>query len=71
MTDEPYDLRYDGEHFLLSTEDHRRLSKIYASGLSISSVLFTFTPVGSAREVTLAVGGGARLILTRDTPATD
>ncbi|GAA1361929.1 hypothetical protein GCM10009596_20800 [Arthrobacter rhombi] len=71
MTGEPYDLRYDGEHFLLSTEDHRRLAKIYASGLSISSVLFTFTPVGSAREVTLAVGGGARLILTRDTPAMD
>lgn len=66
MTDSTYSLTYDGERFELSHDDYKRLDKIYRSGLSVSGVLFRFTPVGGDGEVAISVGSGARFILTEN-----
>ncbi|MGO4300205.1 hypothetical protein [Leifsonia sp. RAF41] len=57
-------LRYDGQEFPLTAEDHRRLRRVYETGLAVSGVLFDFVPAGSTHSVTIAVGSGAAFVLT-------
>lgn len=68
MPDPAASLAYDGQVFPLVDADVKRLKKIFSSGLSISSVLFTFRPVGAHADVTIAVGGGAPLTLHQPVP---
>jgi hypothetical protein len=63
MASGTYSLRYAGETFVLAAADHARLKRIFDTGLAVSSVLFSFTPVGGDGEVVIAVGSGAELVL--------
>ncbi|GAA1873539.1 hypothetical protein GCM10009715_20420 [Paeniglutamicibacter psychrophenolicus] len=69
MESHTYTLQYAGQDFTLTEADHKKLSKIYSSGLSISSVLYRFIPVGEDGEVAIAVGAGAQLVLRKGIPA--
>lgn len=66
MHPDTYLLQYDGQEFTLSEEDQVRLRKVYDRGMSISGVLFRFTPLGSKDEVAISVGSGARFVLRKN-----
>ncbi|WP_188677731.1 hypothetical protein [Subtercola lobariae] len=67
MAETTYALEYEGRTFVLSEADYTRLHKVYDRGLSISSSLFAFVPVGSDVEVEIAIGSGAQFVLSKQT----
>ncbi|PQZ88180.1 hypothetical protein CQ018_17200 [Arthrobacter sp. MYb227] len=67
MAIQTHTLHYDGNIFGLTEADHKKLTKIYKSGLAISGVLFYFIPVGEDSEVAISVGSGAPLLIRKTT----
>lgn len=65
MQIQTHTLFYSGQSFGLNEADHKKLTKIYKSGLTISGVLFCFTPAGEDSEIAISVGSGAPLVIRK------